>query len=153
MKINLNVSGDATIITMFRNLAQKVPDNARKVMHRAADRVVKEAQLNTPVDEHNLEQSIRKVVSYQNRGRLSIQIQMGGVVNGVNVDEYAMRIHENYIDENAGPGTRAKRLANPGRYVGGKFLERAIAEEVNRGRLRKEMIDMVTLTIATEDRR
>ena len=153
MNFKFNVSGDQTVIAMLRALAVKVPENARKTMYRAADRVVKEAQLNTPVDEHNLEESIRKVVSYENRGRLQIQIQFGGMVNGVNVDEYALRVHENYDDNRPGPGTQAKRAANPGRYIGRKFLERAITEEVQRGRLRKELVDIVTLTIATEDRR
>lgn len=153
MRTNLKISGDQTLLVMLRSLAQKVPENARKTMHRGADRIVKEAQLNTPVDLHNLEESIRKVVRYENRGRLNIEIQVGGMVNGVNVDEYAMKVHENYDDENPGQGTRAKRSANPGRYIGRKFLERALAEEASRGRLQKELVQSVMLTIATEDRR
>jgi hypothetical protein len=128
MKIQLKTSGFDQLYAALNHAAERVSTSARKQMHRGADAIVKEARLNTPVDEHNLEESIKKDVNYGVRGRLQIQIVMGGFVNGVNVDEYAMEIHENYSQMGVGPGTIAKRLANPGRYVGEKFLERAVRD-------------------------
>lgn len=141
MRIRVKTHGVEEMIASLRNTADRVSSTARKTMHRGADKIVEEARLNAPVDKHNLEESIRKEVAYGYRGRLEIDIAMGGIVNGVNVDEYALEIHENYEARNPGKGTIAKRNANPGRYVGGKFLERAV--ETVRKTLSKDMIRAV----------
>jgi hypothetical protein len=110
-------------------------------MDRGADKIVKEAQLNAPVDKHNLEDAIHKEKSYEDRGRMRVEIVVGGEVRGVDVDRYAMMVHENYegmlravrkdgSQGGPGPGTLAKRAANPGRYVGEKFLERAVDDQM-----------------------
>lgn len=107
----------------------------RKWVHRAADRIVREAKLNTPVDYHNLEESIKQERSLEGtRHRLVIHITAGGMVGGVNVDEYATRVHENYdadVEAGRGPGegTLEKMAANPGRHIGSKFLERPAEDE------------------------
>lgn len=133
METRFKVTGVVSTIAMLRYNAVAIPDKARKTMHRIADRIVKGAKLNAPVDLHNLEDSIHKVARYESRGRLALDIEMGGEVNGVNVDEYAMEVHEHYesmIAKNGpGDGTAAKRLENPNRYVGEKFLERAFDDE------------------------
>lgn len=141
MKVTMKASGFDQLYVALNHAADRVRDAARKQMHRGADIIVDEAKLNTPVDKHNLERSIRKEVNYGFRGRLQIQIVMGGIVNGVNVDEYAYEVHENYEDMGVGPGTAAKRLANPGRYVGSKFLERAMKD--NQDKLQRGMISAV----------
>jgi len=128
MKINMKVKGIDQLIAQLRHTAEKVSDSARKTMHREADRIVEQARLYAPVDKHNLEESIRKDVHYGHRGRLQIDIVMGGIVNGVNVDTYAVEVHENYDDARPGPGTQAKRDANPGVHIGRKFLTRAMEE-------------------------
>lgn len=153
MKMDMKVTGMKELQAQLRYTAEKVPDNARKAMHRAADHILKEAKLNTPVDKFNLEKSIRKEVTYGVRGRLQINILVGGMmVDGVNitkqknrnlskqqrkrrvnVDQYAVLVHEAYETSVAykngpGPGTRAKMLANPGRKIGSKFLERALRD-------------------------
>jgi HK97 gp10 family phage protein len=138
MKINLKTSGVKELQAQLRYLSETVPENARKIMHRNADQIIKQAQINAPVDKHNLEKSIRKEVSYGFRGRLQIDIVVGGIVNGVNVDEYAALIHENYSSMTPGPGTLAKRQANPSAYVGEKFLERALRDQEDK--LTKSMI-------------
>jgi hypothetical protein len=118
----------SSVMLQLRNIAEKVPDKARKTMHRAADRIVKEAKLNAPVDDGELEDSIRKEIEYERRGRLKIDIVMGGWVRGVNVDRYAVIIHENYegmLKHGPGKNTLAKMAANPGRFIGSKFLTRA----------------------------
>lgn len=150
--VSLNAEGIEAVILRLRNLAQTVPDNARKVMHRGADRIVKEAKLNVPVDTHNLEESIRKEVDYGFRGRLKIDITCGGEVNGVNVDQYAVIVHENYegmLKHGPGPGTLAKMAANPGRIIGSKFLERAL--EAERDKLNRAMIGVLNGDEVEED--
>lgn len=132
MRIKIQAHGIPELVAQLRYTAHRITDASRKQMHRSADHIVKEAQLNAPVDLHNLEESIRKEVSYGVRGRLQIDIVMGGTVNGVNVDEYAIQVHEHYDEDNPGPGTQAKREANPQRHVGGKFLERALDDNFNR---------------------
>lgn len=133
--MGIKVTGVDAVVAELRYKAERIADNARKQMHRQADFIVEEARLNAPVDKHNLEKAIQKKVSYGYRGRLQIDIEVGGIVNGVNVDLYAAEIHENYESMNPGKGTIQKREDNPDRYVGGKFLERAL--EANRERVLK----------------
>jgi hypothetical protein len=138
----IRVSGAKEVAAELRYKATKVPENARKVMRRAADRIVKEAKLNAPVDDHELEDSIHKEISYEGRGRLKIDIVAGGVIRGVDVDRYAVVIHENYegtLKKGPGAGTIAKQIANPGRVIGSKFIQRAVDAE--RPKLMKAMID------------
>ena len=138
--------GDAAVKLMLRNVAERVPDRARKTMHKYADLIVADAKLFVPVDTHNLEESIHKVVSYGFRGRLQIDIEAGGFINGVDVDEYALMIHENYEALHPGAGTAAKRLANPGVYIGSKYLERAYEKHIDA--LRADMIVAINEGIA-----
>lgn len=126
MDVKFRVTGYNEVMARLKYITKTVPESARKSMHRAADRIVKQAKINAPRDKANLEESIRKEVKYGYQGRLNIQIVMGGVVNGVNVDEYAVEVHENYDDAHPGPTTEYKRTLYPGEYIGGKFLERAI---------------------------
>lgn len=146
MRAAMRITGTQKLLAELRNTGLLVPENARKAMTRAAERIVREAQLNAPVDLHNLEKSIHLTKSYSTfRGRLQIDIEVGGFVDGVNVDLYAMEIHENYDAKRAGPGTRAKQAANPGRYVGGKFLERALASETPK--LRPSLIEAIVRAV------
>jgi len=146
MRFSAEVIGVPALIAELQNIADKVPDSARKTMNRGADKIVEEAKLNTPVDTHGLEDSIRAVRSYTgSRRRLEITIQVGGTINdnGEDTSSYAVRIHENYegIEGAPGPGTIAKRNANPGRYIGSKFLERAV--ESVREKLTRDLIAAV----------
>jgi len=144
VRIRWKPIGIDVIKAQLRNTAEKVSDTARKTMHRGADKIVKEAKLNAPVDKHNLEESIRKVVGYGYRGRVQINIEVGGMINGVNVDLYAVEVHENYWEDTPGPGTLQKRQQNPGRHVGGKYLERAVNDQ--RPKLEKDVIEAVVRT-------
>jgi hypothetical protein len=130
MKAAMKVYGCDELATLMKQLAGRVPQQGRKIMDRGADKIVKEAQLNAPVDKHNLEDAIHKEKSYEDRGRLRIEIVVGGEVRGVDVDRYAMLIHENYAGMKPGPGTLAKQSANPGRVIGEKFLERAVDDQM-----------------------
>jgi hypothetical protein len=146
VKAGLKVYGCDELAGLMKELAGRVPKQGRKVMDRGADKIVKEAALNAPVDKHNLEDAIHKEKSYEDRGRLKIDIVVGGEVRGVDVDRYAMLIHENYEGMNPGKGTLAKRAANPGRYVGGKFLERAVDDQMPK--IIKQMTEAILRELA-----
>lgn len=126
MKINMKVTGLNELKVAMRHAAEVVPDAARKQMRRGAVRIVDNAKKMAPVDEHNLEESIRQEKSYGYRNRLQIDIVAGGEVNGVNVDDYAVIMHES--DYNLGPKSRQKQ-AGQTEMVGPKFLERAALQE------------------------
>lgn len=148
MKADMKIYGDQQLIAKLRNLAEKVPANARKVMHRQSAAIVDRAKLFAPVDDQELEDLIHAEKGYESRGRLKIDIVVGGTVRGVDVDRYALLIHENYESMKPGPNTEAKRAANPGVYVGGKFLERAVDEsapKLEKAMIRQIMEDMEEL--------
>jgi hypothetical protein len=148
MNVKMGVRGVGNVLAELRSIGQRVPEAARKTMHRTSDWIVKEAKLNVPVDTHNLEESIRKEVSYGGRGRLQIDITCGGIVNGVNVDLYALEVHENYegmTKNGPGPGTLEKMKANPGRKIGSHFLSRAVEEAQKK--LRNQMIEAIVKEI------
>lgn len=126
--IKMKVTGATQAITRLRSIGTLVPEQARKTMHASAERIVKEARLNAPVEHGNLEQSIHVEKSYEaGRGRLMIDVVAGGIVNGRNVDDYAAVMHESTYD--LGPESLAKQEAHPERLVGPKFLERAAEAE------------------------
>jgi hypothetical protein len=148
MKMKMRATGVKELEARFRYAAEKVPDNARKLMHRRSDKIVKMAKLFAPVDDHELEDSIRKEVTYSSKGRLQISVVAGGIVRGVDVSRYVAIIHENYESFKPGKNTIAKRAANPGIYVGSKFIKRAVDAE--RKSLREAMINVTVRTIKGE---
>jgi hypothetical protein len=124
------------------DLMTKITKNVRKdevslqsVLIEYAEKIKDESILNSPVDLHNLEDS-HKVKVKKTPKRVNVSIEVGGTVNGVNVDDYAFEIHENYESLNPGIDTQLKRNNNPGRYVGEKYLERAFKDVLPE--LRKE---------------
>jgi uncharacterized membrane protein len=151
VKMKVKVTGMASARMMLRSVGEKVPDTARKQMHRSAARIVKRAQLYVPEDEGNLKNSIRIEKSYGVRGRLQIDVVAGDttVFNAagkeIDLNQYAWIIHENYSAMNPGEKTQAKRAANPEAYIGEKFLERASEEE--RVALERNLVDAITKII------
>lgn len=129
MRFNARVKNTEKVVFELQQIGERVVDNARKTMHARARHIAREAKLNAPVDDHDLEESIHIERDTGENGRLELTITAGGTVNGVDVDDYATLIHENYESMQPGENTLAKRAANPGRYVGGKFLERAALQE------------------------
>jgi hypothetical protein len=97
-------------------------------MHREAEKVLKLAKRMAPEDDAELMDAIHIEKGYEERGRLKIDIVVGGMVRGVDVDRYAALIHENYESMKPGPVTIIKRQIEVDVYVGGKFLERALNE-------------------------
>jgi hypothetical protein len=148
--IEMKISGVAQVQAMLRYVAEKVPENGRKVMHKGAETIVVEAKLNAPVLEHAIEDSIHIEKDYVERGRLQITVVAGGVVNGKDVDQYVALIHEHFDSMKPGPGTLAKQAAHPERIVGGKFLERARASQEQL--IQKALIDSATKVIQEAER-
>ena len=143
--MGLTIIGIEGLQLHLKNVSEKVSKNASRIMHNAADKIVSEAKLNTPVDKYNLEQSIKQNLKYEYRGRLAIDITVGGFLNGVDVDLYAASIHEGYDDNKPGKGTIIKRNANPGRIIGRHFLSRAAEDQ--EGKMGKEMIEGILLGV------
>ena len=122
MDIKLKISGAAGVALAMRHAAGKVPNLARKRMHRGANRIVRNARKMAPYLTGALERSIQKVVAYGYRNRLRIDI----VVGGGEVDRYVIQMHEG--DYELGPESQAKQDRQK-EIVGPKFLERAVDAE------------------------
>lgn len=139
------------VITDIQSTGERVVEGARKVMHSAAARIVKRAKLYAPIDTGDLIEAIQAKKRYVGaRGRLAYEIIADGeVASGRNVSDYAAVVHEAYETQIAvnGPGrnTQAKMDANPGVFIGSKFLERAHEEEGER--LRPRLIEAITTVI------
>jgi hypothetical protein len=144
------IHGVEQVKSHLRYVADTVPKNARKSFHAAADHIVEESKLNAPHDDGELEDSIHQEVKYEARGRLQIDIVAGGIIRGVDVDQYAVIIHENYegqLKHGPGKNTLAKMAANPGRYIGSKFIQRAIDAE--KPRLDRAMVEATNVDFVT----
>lgn len=155
MKPTMRVINMDKVKVGLRNIADRVPDNARKVMHRSAEEIVKVARIQTPRDIGNLEDSIKILKSYGYRGRLQIDIGVAPTgdevnINGkpINVNDYAAIIHENYRALTPGRRTLLKRAQYPGYYIGERFLTRAA--EAQEPKLEKQMITTIETVILEE---
>lgn len=159
MKIDMSVKGARELKEALRHTGERVASTARKIMHSSADKIVEVAKIQAPRDKYNLEESIRKEVSYGERGRLQIDIKVGGTVGGVDVDEYAALVHENYnsmIEESEydkygkrrREGTKEKQAQYPSYVIGEKFLERAA--DPYREKLRQRVAEAVTVIVKEE---
>lgn len=152
MKAAMGVSGMTAVRIAMRNIAIRVPEGARKQMHRSADEIVRVAQIQAPRDLGNLEKAIRVLKSYGVRGRLQIDIGVlptGNEVNingkPINLNDYAAIIHENYesVFAKNGPGKRTleKMAQYPSYRIGSGFLSRAADAEEKK--LEPKMIAVV----------
>lgn len=131
-------TGIGHVQAAFRNIAKRVPDNARSQMKRSAQRVVDLAKEMVPEDEGLLRDSIRIEKSYGTRGRLEIDVVAGKALatkaNGrvIDLNQYALMVHEAYetaiAPNGPGPNTLAKMRTSKEK-VGSGFLKRAILKE------------------------
>lgn len=105
---------------------------------RAVTKMVMEQSIrNSPVDwkgptkgappGRELEKSHRIREQYGAGGRIETTIEVGGMVGGVNVDLYAIWLHESF-GWKLGRASQAKMMESPKNKVGPLFLERALAE-------------------------
>jgi hypothetical protein len=139
VKIEMKVIGSKEVILKLRNMGDRVQENARKTMHRSADRIVKTAQKMAPVDQGNLEAAIQKQVGYESyRGRLKIDVVVVDSVNGVDVSRYAEQMH--YGHYKLGEKSQLKQDGQS-EIVGPGFLTRAAAPEDDK--LNRQMVEMI----------
>lgn len=127
--------------SLFRK-ADMLDQGVIEAVDEAADMILKEAQANVPVDTHNLEDAIHISKRETKRGNHAVTIEVSGEgSDGRDVEEYAMEVHENYESYKPGPGTLAKRAADPSHYVGSGYMERAVDAK------KKEAVDLVKKAI------
>lgn len=156
----LKVTGLKETITRLNRVHDTVMRNVKATMSAAAKEMETMARDFAPREEYRLEESIHVNQTRDDRRYTQFEMTMGGYVAGVNVDDYATLMHENYediivndtVDEYGRPrrqGSRLKDIETRGKYshslayVGGKFLERA-------GEITKEKIDKRVLDVVTE---
>jgi hypothetical protein len=166
MKGTLKVTGLAAVRTELRVLADRVPDTARKQMHRSAARIVKLAKEYAPEDVGNLVDGIQVIKDYSGQnGRLNIDIGIvkpadafsasGTPLTDQQFDNYVALVHEHYesilvaVRKDGTPGgpsakTRTKMMTH-GEKVGSFFLRTAALEE--EPRMGKSMVQQVTKVI------
>jgi hypothetical protein len=101
-----------------------------------AEQIMAKSQSNSPVDTYNLEEAhhIKKTLTKADHVRFSVEVSGPGYGsdNPRDVEEYAIIIHERYLDADGpnpvmGPKSAAKAAA--GHDVGKQFLARAIESE------------------------
>lgn len=137
----------------LRQIGERAVDGASKQMRRAANNIVKTAKEYVPEDSGALKNSIRVESDRTGiNGRLQIDVVVGGQIvdrdNGevfmadVNLDQYAIIIHENYEAYKPGPRTLAKMAGPNGDKVGSHFLSRAAEEEEEK--LQRQMFNLVS---------
>lgn len=109
----------------IRQTGERAKSHVLRQMRKEAQEIKKISQEQAPRDEGNLEEAHHVTEVKKGRERTVIEIEVGGVVNGVNVDQYALEMHESVY--NLGPES-LKKQAGQQRIVGRKYLERAVEE-------------------------
>ncbi|NKL08292.1 hypothetical protein GFL39_25830 [Rhizobium leguminosarum bv. viciae] len=150
MNGRIRMTGLAAVRTELRTMAMRVPEGARKTMHRSAEIIVEQARKYAPEDTGNLVRGIQIIKDYAGaNGRLQIDVGImmppdafsasGTPLTEAQFDRYVTLIHENYESilvetrKDGKPGGPSRRTLqkmgqNPGK-VGSGFLTRAAAEE------------------------
>lgn len=116
--MGIKVHGLNAALANLASLRKKTDDGAFDALTDVAEEIKTRSQANAPIDKGNLEQA-HTVEPDARRRRVAITV--GGVVSGVNVDAYALAMHEGHYTP--GPCSRAK-----GPHTGPKYLERAVGE-------------------------
>jgi hypothetical protein len=132
---------DKLRVSLFRK-ADMVEEAVEAAVEIAAQLIADEAKANVPVDTHNLEEAIHVANRQTRRGNHAVDIEVSGPGSeGRDVEEYAMEVHESYQNMTPGPGTIAKRAADPTHYVGEKYMERAVETK------KKEAVEIVKTAV------
>lgn len=116
-----------TAVEVGRDVAKEARDKlmrAKLAVLAGAELIKQQSVDNAPVDEHNLEDA--HTVSTEDTGKNFIaSVDVGGVVNGVDVERYAWIMHDTVYK----PGRKSKEKAATGKKVGRKYLDRALEEK------------------------
>jgi len=105
---------------------RSVRANARRALKEETQEIMEISIEQTPLETGEAEAAHRIVERQGNQYRIGYNIEIGGVVNGVDTDLYIGWLHE---DQNYNLGKQSE-IKNQGssRTVGPKFLERAYEE-------------------------
>jgi hypothetical protein len=123
-------------------------------MLTGAKRIQKKARMYAPVDEGNLEESIKIERRQGAKGRVAIEVGVDEShpvpqrLDGATVGQYAARMHEGFYDLGMRSQAKENRL---GVIVGRKYLARAMKEE--KPQIEAEMRAAVKATIERNERR
>lgn len=160
MSDEIKVTGLDKVVVQLRRVHHTVMRRVKATMQEAAGNMKEMAKDFAPVDKYRLEESIDVRPGRDERRYTQWTMTMGGVIDGVDVDQYATLMHENYediispepVDEygrvrregsiEKDKRVRAKYRGDPRAFVGGKFLERAA--DITRERIDKRVLDVVT---------
>lgn len=121
----MRIKGVQATMSTLSEISRRSTTDARTEIKLGAEEIQKRAQVYAPVDLHNLEKAITVSRPIDTGRQFKVDIRVGGIVNGRNVDEYALIMHE--WSGRWGAGTKAKQ-ASLGVLVGPKYLERAARE-------------------------
>jgi hypothetical protein len=129
--MGVTLLGLQELTASLRNVADMSSRGVRDALEHGAEDIQKLARLYAPVDEGNLEDSIkidgtRDVSSQPGRKMFMVYVDLSHPAEGGrSVGEYAERMHE--TSYNLGPKSAAKEDAI-GMMVGPKYLERAVED-------------------------
>lgn len=134
----------------FSNVERSVRANAARSLERSANRIAKRAQSYTPIDTEDLMNSIRVVKKRGARGRNEFVVIMGdmiGAQRGIDIDQYALVVHEFYELWASTIARRAeeRERGGPADKRGGHFMTRALADD--RELATHDMIEVIARTI------
>ncbi|MGZ8497413.1 MAG: HK97 gp10 family phage protein [Candidatus Binatia bacterium] len=133
--MGVKIKGLNHLLASLANTAERSSRGSREALEKGAEDIKDLARLYAPVDQKNLEKSIKtgKFKDSTNHGRNTYTVFVDEDMSaGPNkkVGDYADEMHELHgIDYQPGDKTIAKQNANPGVYVGRKFLERALDDK------------------------
>lgn len=117
---------DANGLARLLRQADKTARNEAFAAMRDATYEIKDISVKqAPVDTGELEAAHRVVINRNQSLKAHYAIEVGGTVNGVNVDEYAEIIHEGLGWSKLGPASLAKAATVAPLIVGPHFLWRA----------------------------
>lgn len=131
--MGLRVTGLSTVLANFRRSEEKVSRGSLEALKKAAEEIRDLAIKHAPIDEGDLEKSIKAIPS---RTRTALG-RFGATTYEVGVDvseldlesrkgfDYSVQMHEGTY--NLGPLSQAKQ-AGQAEQVGAKYLERALQQ-------------------------
>ena len=123
------VTGMEGLLVSLNNIADRSSRGARSELQKGAIEIRNLARRMAPVDEGNLEESIKEGSFRGVDGRNVYTVEVDETVvssTGGVVGDYAERMHEG--DYHLGLKSEVKQAGNPDIYVGRKFLERAMED-------------------------
>ena len=105
----------------FFREGDRTSKRALRHMRRVAKAVMKDSIAGVPYETGELEGAHDIVEEYGDARRLRATVQVGGIVNGVDTDNYASWIHHGSWS-NLGPGSRLKQAQVPAHIRVGKYF-------------------------------